>query len=97
MESKELLAQQLYQTPYNRLSAFAQDRIDGIWNAAQRFSETTPQSNNEIHHAILEERISFLNRRISNLEMEYEEIWIENSELKQQLANLQADINQRSS
>ncbi len=30
MESKEVIAQRLYHVPYSRLSAFAQDRVDGL-------------------------------------------------------------------
>ena len=94
-ESKDIIAQRLFQAPYNRLSAFAQDRVDGLHKA---LTETTvARENTAIHNATIEERIEFLNRRIANLEMEYEEIWIENSQLKEDLATLQSEINQRSS
>jgi len=95
-ESKDIIAQRIFQAPYNRLSAFAQDRVDGLYNALQERT-SIKQENDAILGATLEERIGFLAKRIANLEMEYEEIWIENSQLKEELATLQAEINQRSS
>jgi len=96
MESKDVIAQRLFQAPYNRLSAFAQDRVDGLYNALQ--TRTSIQEENDaILGATLEERVDFLARRVANLEMEYEEIWIENSQLKEELATLQSEINLRSS
>jgi len=96
MESKDVIAQRLFQAPYSRLSAFAQDRVDALYNALQE-RHSIQEENDAILGVTLEERISFLARRIANLEMENEEIWIENSQLKEDLATLQAEINQKSS
>lgn len=98
METKDELAQKLFHAPYNRISAFAQDRVDGLWNALnERQPAGLSQQNKEIQGKTLEQRIDFLNERVARIEMEYEEIWIENTQLKEDLATLQAEINQRSS
>lgn len=96
--NKDLLAQKLYNEPFERLSAFGQERVNSLWNALEQKRAIHPikQANTDVLSASLEDRIEFLSRRLANLEMEAEELWIENSQLKAELASVQSQINQRS-
>ena len=98
MESKDETAQRLYGAPFGRLSVFAQAQIEETRrNQVAQVVRGVKAENEEIFEKTLEERVEVLSRRMANIEMENEELWIENSQLKEQLATLQAEWNQKSS
>ena len=98
MRSRDEIAQDLFGAPFGRLSAFAQAEVDEYRKQQEPQSfRSVKQENEAVFEATLEDRLEVLSRRVANVELENEELWIENSQLKEQLATLQAEWNQRSS
>ena len=88
MKNKEQLAQEWYNAPYDRLSAWAQDNIDkhaAILDAAHNIlPRTAAVSNSET----LAARVARIESENVQLRKENSDMWLENEELKLELEDL---------